>query len=145
MKRIILIIGLTFLMNHACQSHAGVPQSQNLVLEGIVKKIGVAQGASSGVLAVYQFAEYKVTSVCEGRYDQKEIVIDHLILEGNELDGLRPGDKVRLVIRKSNTIFTRNNESGFRNAEDKVEVFYIGEKPQILSPNCAPCEPCREV
>ena len=145
MKGIIVIIGLAFLLMHACQSKAEVTQSQNLVIEGIVEKIGVAPGAGSGVYAVYQFARYKVTSVCEGEYDQKEIVIDHLILDGNELDGFRPGDKVRLVISKSNTIFTRNNEDGFRNAHDKVDVFYIGEKPKLLSPNCVSCEPCREV
>lgn len=144
MKETIAIIGLTIVLIHACQSKARVPQSQsqNLVLEGIVEKIGNAPGVGSGFHAVYQFAKYRVTLVCEGEYDQQQIVVDHLMLYGNELDAFRPGDKVRLVIEKSKTIFTRNNEDGFRNTHDKVEVFYIGEKPQLLSPDCAPCEPC---
>ena len=144
MKGTIAIIGLTFVLIHACQSKARGPKSQspNLVLEGIVEKIGDAPGVGSGFHAVYQFAKYGVTSICEGEYDQQEIIVDHIILEGNELDRFRPGDKVRLVIKKSNTIFTRNNEDGFRNASDKVEVFYIGEKPKLLSPDCAPCESC---
>lgn len=144
MKGTIAIIGLTIVLIHACQSKARVPQSQsqNLVLEGIVEKIGNAPGVGSGFHAVYQFAKYRVTLVCEGEYDQQQIVVDHLMLYGNELDAFRPGDKVRLVIEKSKTIFTRNNEDGFRNTHDKVEVFYIGEKPKLLSPDCAPCEPC---
>ena len=145
MKGTVAIIGLALLLIHACQSKARVPQSQseNMVLEGIVERIGVAPRVGSGHLAVYQLAKYKVTSLCEGEYDQRDIVIDHLILFGNELDGFRPGDKVRLVIKKSKTIFTRNNEDGFRNADDEVEVFYVGEKPKLLSPNCAQCEPCQ--
>jgi hypothetical protein len=143
-KRTIAIIGLTIVLIHACQPKARVPhsQSQNLVLEGIVEKIGDASGVGSGFHAVYQFAKYRLISICEGEYDQQQIIVDHLILYGDELDGLRPGDKVRLIIKKSNTIFTRNNEDNFRNAHDKVEVFYIGEKPKLLSPDCAPCEPC---
>ena len=144
MKGTIAVIGLTLVAIHACQSKARVPtaQSQNLVLEGLVKKIGHAPGVGSGFHAVYQFAKYRITSVCDGEYNNREIVVDHLILHGNELDGFRRGDKVRLVIKKSNTIFTRNNEDGFRNAREKVEVFYIGEKPKLLSADCAPCEPC---
>ena len=107
-----------------------------------MEKIGVAPGVGSGEIAVYQFAKYRVTSVCAGEYAQPQIVVDHLMLYGNELDAFRPGDKVRLVIEKSKMIFTRNNEDGFRNADEKVEVFYIGEKPKLLSPDCAPCEPC---
>ena len=113
-----------------------------LLRERIVQKIGDAPGVGSGFHAVYQFAKYKVTSICEGEYDQQEIIVDHMMLEGNELDRFRPGDNVRLVIERSNTIFTRNNEDGFRNASHKVEVFYIGEKPKVLSPDCAPCQPC---
>lgn len=144
MKGTIAIIGLTILAIYACQSKARVleAQSQNLVLEGVVEKIGKSPGVGSGIHAVYQFAKYKVATVCEGEYDQQEIVVDHLLLYGNELDTFRPGDRVRLVIKKSNTIFLRNNEEGFRNADDKVEVFYIGEKPRLLSPECVSCEPC---
>ena len=144
MRGTIAIIGLTIVLIYTCQSKARVPQSQsqNLVLEGIVEKIGNAPGVGSGFHAVYQFAKYRVTFVCEGEYDQQQIVVDHLMLNGNELDAFRPGDKVRLVIEKSKTIFTHNNEDGFRNTHDKVEVFYIGEKPKLLSPDCALCEPC---
>ena len=144
MKGTIAIIGLTFVLVHACQSQ--VPslqsQSQNLVLEGTVEKIGVSPGIGSGGFAVYQFAKYRVSSVCEGDFDQQQIIVDHLLLHGNELDGLRPGDRVHLIVKKSDKIFTRNNEDGFRNANDKVEVFYIGEEPKLLPRDCVACEPC---
>jgi hypothetical protein len=135
-------IGLAILLSHTCQSSARVPQSSNLVIEAIVTKIGKAPGVGSGFHAIYQFAKYKVTSVCKGEYEQREIVVDHLILYGNELDELKSGDRVRLVIEKSNKIFSRNDEEGFRDANDKVETFYIGEKPQRLLANCVPCESC---
>jgi len=145
MKGTIAVIGLTLALIHSCQSKARVPEtrSPNLILEAVVEKIGEAPHVGSGFVAVYQFAKYRVTSVCGGEYDQQEIIVDHLMLSGNELDELRQGDKVRLVIEKSDTIFHRNNEEGFRNAEDKVKVFYIGEKPKLLGPNCARCELCQ--
>lgn len=144
MKGIIGVIGLAFMLVHACQSQAPGPQSQspNLVLEGTVEKIGVSPGVGSGGFAVYQFAKYRVNAVCEGEYGSQQIVVDHLLLRGNELDRFRPGDRVRLTIKKSNKIFTRNNEDGFRNANDKVEVFYIGEEPKLLPRDCLACEPC---
>ena len=140
----IAIICLALVFINACLSKAREAPSEthNLVIDAFVEKIGAAPGVGSGVRAVYQFAKYNVTQVCNGEYDQQDILVDHLLLYGNELDRFRPGDRVRLVIKKSNTIFKRNNEDGFRNAEDKVEVFYIGEKPKLLSPDCAPCEPC---
>ena len=144
MKEIIATICLAVVFIHACQSKARVAPSEthNLVIEAFVEKIGAAPRVGSGVRAVYQLAKYNVTQVCEGEYHQQDIVVDHLMLYGDELDGFRPGDKVRLVAKKSNRIFTRNNEEGFRNAQDKVEVYYIGEKPKLLSPNCGPCAPC---
>ena len=144
MKETISIMCLALMFIHACQSKARVPQSetQNLVIEAFVEKIGTAPRVGSGVRAVYQFAKYNVTKVCEGEYPQQDLVVDHLMLYGDELDRFRPGDRVRLVVQKSKKIFTRNNEDGFRNASDKVEFFYIGEKPKLLSPNCSPCEPC---
>jgi hypothetical protein len=51
--------------------------------------------------------------VCEGDYDQSEIIVDHLILAGNELEGVHAGSKVRLVLLKSKTIFVLNNEYAF--------------------------------
>jgi hypothetical protein len=147
LKGTIAIIGLTLLSIQACQSKAQVKQSQSqsqiLVLDATVEKIGRAPGVGSGIHAVYQLAKYGVTSVCEGQYDQQQIVVDHLMLYGNELDTFRPGDKVRLIIKKSDTIFSRYDEEGFRGAHDKVDVFYVGEKPKLLSLDCAPCEPCQ--
>ena len=143
-KETIALSCLALIVIHACRSTARVAPSetQNLVIEASVEKIGAAPRVGSGVRAVYQFGKYYVTQVCEGEYHQQDVVVDHLILYGDELDGLRPGDRVRLVVQKSKTIFTRNNEDGFRNARDKVEFFYIGEKPKLLSSDCARCEPC---
>ena len=145
MKGITAIIGLTVLLLHAC--HPGVralhSQGDNIIIEGIVEKIGDAPGVGSGDHAVYQFAKYRVTSVCEGEYNQKEIVIDHLILEGTELERLHVGDGVRLTIKKSKTIFNRRNEDGFRNPDDKIEIFYTAGKPALVPPNCGRCEPCK--
>src|ERR1044072_4997027 len=143
MKAIIVIfLGLTSVFVHACQSKAQNVQSSKLIIEATVEKIGKPPGGDSGLMAVYQVAKYKVTSVCNGDYDKKEIMVDHLIRLANDLEGLRPGDRVRLVLEKSPKIFVRNNEEGFRDASENVSTFYIGEKPKVLSSNCAACEPC---
>ena len=127
------------------QSKARVPetQSQKLVLDGVVEKMGKSPGVAGGLHAVYQLAKYRVETVCEGEYDQQEIVVDHLLLSGNEPDSSRPGDRVRLLIKKSNTIFTRYDEDGLRKPDDKVGVFDIGENPKLLGPDCVACEPCQ--
>jgi len=144
-KETISTICLALIFIHACQSKAreAVPETQTLVIDAFVEKIGAAPKVGSGVRAVYQFAKYNVTQVCKGEYRQQDIVVDHLMLDGNELDAFRPGDRVRLVIQQSKTILTRNNEDGFRNARDKVEFFYTGERPKLLGADCAPCAPCQ--
>jgi len=62
-----------------------------LVIEGTLEKLGPDTGMLSGRIAVYRLAKYRVERVCEGNYDSKEIVVDHLILSGKEFEDISVG------------------------------------------------------
>ena len=83
---------------------------------------------------IYQLAKYRVIQVCAGTYSQKEIVVDHLLVSGDELKSLRIGDKVYLTLQPSKTIEMRFDEEGFRNSSENVGTFYIGHKPSDTKP-----------
>jgi len=109
---------------------------------GTVEKIGRDPGAPSGVLAVYQLAQYRVDQVCEGEYVRKEIVVDHLIGTGDELNNIRVGDRVCVSVKISKSILVRNDEEGFRSAAESIEEFYIGGRPVKVAPETG-CRECR--
>lgn len=140
--RLKLCIGLAIVFANRCGSGARPPQPNILVVDAIVERIGKNPGVGSGVMAVYQLAKYTIVKVCTGEYAQPEIVVDHLLLTAEELNDLRVGDRVRLHVRRSETIFRRNNEDGFRKATDEIGEFYISDKPSVLSSDCKPCEEC---
>ena len=124
-------------INHRCDREQPATQSE-LVLAAVVEKIGKDPGVSSGYYLIYQLAKYRVVEVCVGNYSQKEIVVDHLLVSGDELKTLRVGDKVYLTLQPSKTIEMRFNEEGFRDSSQKVGTFYIGHKPDVTKP--APCK-----
>ena len=142
MRLKLCILGLAVVFADTCRSQTTPPPSENLMLDAIVERIGRNPGIGSGRLAVYQFAKYRIVEICAGEYGRPEIVVDHLILTTEELKELKVGDRVRLPVRRSKTILTRNNEEGFREATDEVSEFYIGERPMLLPANCKPCKPC---
>ena len=137
----IVIAGFLFLMtaiSHKCDSKQQTSQSE-LVLAAVVENIGKNPGVSSGVYLIYQLAKYRVVEVCAGTYTQKEIVVDHLLITGDELKSLRIGDKVFLTVHPSKAIGLRFDEEGFRSPSDKIETFYLGDEPEIIKP-----EQCKE-
>ena len=110
------------------------PAQSPLVIAAIVEAIGKHPGATSVRFEIYQLAKYKVVTVCAGTYEQKEIVVDHLLISGDELMSLHAGDKVYLTLSTSKTLPTRSNEEGFRTPSQTVETFYIGGKPDVTAP-----------
>lgn len=141
MRLKLCILGLAIVFANTCASGARPPESNILVVDAIVERIGQNPGVGSGVMAVYQLAKYTIVKVCAGEYAKPQIVVDHLLLTAEELNDLRVGDRVRLNMRRSKTIFTRNNEDGFREATDEIGEFYISDKPVRLPPNSTPCDP----
>jgi len=89
-----------------------------------VEKLGPDLGFGSGVLAVYRLAKYRVDKVCEGKYDGREIVVDHLIFTAREFEGIKVNDRVCLTVEISNKVIVRYNAEGIRSASDDVKTFY---------------------
>jgi hypothetical protein len=103
-------------------------------MAAVVEKLGKDPETSSGYYAIYQLAKYRVIAICKGDYDKKEIVVDHLLVSGDELKPFHVGDKVYLTLQPSKTIQLRFNEEGFRSPSETVETFYIGRKADVAKP-----------
>src|SRR5258705_12170715 len=69
-------------------------EGSRLVFEGTVVRIGKAPKILCGVVSPYRLAEYRIERVYEGKYDKREIVVDHLFCSFDVLSDLQPGDKV---------------------------------------------------
>jgi len=104
------------------------------LIAAVVEKIGKSPGVSSGGYTFYQLVKYRVVEVCAGTYNQKEIVVDHLLVSGDEVKSLRVGDEVYLSLDVSKTIEMRFDEEGLRSPSENVETFYIGHTPDTVKP-----------
>src|SRR5690348_2598276 len=124
---IVFLAGFLFSISAFSTTCAPKPQTtqSQLVIAAIVEGIGKHPGVTSGYYKIYQLAKYKVVAVCEGTFEQKEIVVDHLLVSGDELASLHVNDKVYLTLSLAKTISLRSNQEGFRTASQTVETFYI--------------------
>ena len=82
-NRVALVLALILVLTpliYGGSDHSRLPsQPENvLVFEGTIEKLAPNPGIVSGTIAVYRLARYRVTRVCSGKYEEKEIVIDHL-------------------------------------------------------------------
>ncbi|HYX72780.1 MAG TPA: hypothetical protein VE732_08415 [Nitrososphaera sp.] len=108
-----------------------------IVFEGTIMQIGPPDTVSEAVFTGYRLAKYRVERVCKGKYKKAEIIVDHFVLTGKELNGLSVGDKVYVTVKKMKKI-DRNNAVGIREVTDVVDVFYVGVEVSRISPeSCA--------
>jgi len=63
--------------------------SKKLVFVGTIEAIAPDTGILSGDLAIYRLIKYRVERLCQGEYKREDIVVDHLIVTGKELEGLK--------------------------------------------------------
>jgi len=118
----------------------GLP-NKTLVIEGTLEKLGPDTGMLSGRIAVYRLAKYRVERVCEGNYDSKEIVVDHLILSGKEFEDISVGDRVCLTLKISDQIAVRYNAEGIRRSTDTVKTFYVAH--ELITRRTHPSDCCK--
>ena len=71
------------------------------MFEGTVLAIGPSPGYGSGGVQGYQLVRYQINHLCEGDSDGAEIVVDHLLLEGDELKDLKVGYVACVGVTKS--------------------------------------------
>lgn len=127
--RILICALLITISGHQYVSANGVVD-RSLEFEGTVLKIGPNPGYLSGVNPAYQLVKYRVDRVISGKYKGKEIVVDHLLMDGKELNGVKVGDKVCISasIKSNSEIFLRTNAKGLREASQSVRTFYVAGK-----------------
>ncbi len=112
-----------------------------IVFEGTVECLGPDPGIMSGILAVYRLAKYRVQKVVVGEYAGSEMVVDHLILTGKELEGISVTDRVCVTVTASKKILARWNVEGIRDPSDDVPTFYIAAYVNKISGDgSSPCE-----
>lgn len=141
MKKMMLCVGVLILVssfvakmsiNDAKTSINDMPPiNEMLTFEGVVLRVGPHPGYLSGILPAYQLVKYRIERIIAGRYEGKEIVVDHLILTGNELEEIKIGDRVCITVRASDEIGIRRNVKGIRKASQVVKIFYIGGKVSL--------------
>lgn len=80
---------------------------------GRVERVGEPPGTVSGISHEYQQVRYRVLSVCSGELSRKSVIVDHLILTGDELRGVRRGKivKVTAVLETTEEIATADGTS----------------------------------
>jgi hypothetical protein len=98
------------------------------VFEGTVVRIGKAPKILCGVVSPYRLAEYRVERVYDGKYDKREIVVDHLFCSFDVLSDLQPGDKVLIVVDTQKKMLERSNDGEIRKDTDRVTSFYVARR-----------------
>jgi len=76
--------------------------------------------------------------VCEGDYTGSEIVVDHLMMSGRELEGLKVGNVVCVTVEKRKKLFGRWNARGIREPSEVINIFYRAQNLTRASCSCAP-------
>lgn len=109
-----------------------------IVFQGRLIKVDRSLREKSGQNLVYRLAKYKVEQVCEGEYTDSEIVVDHMVLTGRELKGLKVGDRVCVTVEKKKNITVRFNAPGIREPSDIVDMFYRAQNLTRAPCKCAP-------
>jgi hypothetical protein len=107
------------------------------VFEGTVIRLAQPTPAG-GVLAVYRPAKCRVERVCKGKIEGREIVVDHYIITGKELDGVGVGDRISVAVYEADGVRTRWDVEGIRGTSDAVKMFYVGGGVAPVKPS-----PCR--
>jgi hypothetical protein len=96
-----------------------------LIFEGKVLEIGPSPGYGSGGVQAYQLVKYRINDICEGTYEGEEIIVDHLLLDPDELKDLRVGDRVCVGVTKVKKTSSRRNDGKLRHDTDKVDAYYV--------------------
>jgi hypothetical protein len=81
---------------------AGHDRKCDLMVIARVTSIGEKPQGVSGRIAVYWIATYSIVEAFKNRPAKTEITVAHTVLTGNELTGVKVGDKILLCLNKCN-------------------------------------------
>jgi hypothetical protein len=125
---VLLLLGLPVTCRQVTSTPSESKATDTIVFEGTLEKLGPDPGIVSGILAVYRLAKYRVKRVCEGKYDAKEIVVDHLIFTSKEFEGININDRVCVRVRILDKVLVRYDAEGIRSPSDDVKTFYVAHE-----------------
>jgi hypothetical protein len=80
---------------------------------------------ASGTVTNYRLAKYEVLKVAEGIYKSPFIVVDQIVMRGDELQSLSPGDTVCVIVRRKPDLSPRFYAHGIRSKNERVDWFYV--------------------
>jgi hypothetical protein len=107
------------------QTNRRPPIKVDVVIEGTVLNISPPTPVS-GLVFYYRLVKYRVERVCKGKYAGAEIIVDHQIIAGSELDDVKVGDRVGVAVRRAESVAKRWDAEGIRDPSDVIKVFYVG-------------------
>lgn len=136
MKTVIGLLLLTITLSAPLSQRLNLPR-ERLIFEGRILAIGPSPGYGSGGVQAYQLVRYHVNHVCDGSYDGKEILVDHLLLDPDELKELRVGDVVCVGVTKSKDMNSRWNDGQLRRESDKVDAYFVALDTFIRNCRCS--------
>jgi hypothetical protein len=136
LKILVMVLFSIFAIGGAGIAQVIKPTDKKILFEGKVSKVGEKNELMSGVFASYQLMEYNVIKVVKGNYADNKIIVDHLVLSGKELNGVKLGSKVCIEVTKIKNLPDRMDDNIVRRSEDKVDWFYLGRlyRPYKNSP-----------
>jgi len=130
MRKLLLVV-ITLTVLYGSSGAIGLPTRKGnkpIIIEGTILDMSptFGQGKPSGIFPHYRLVKYRVDRVCKGKYEEDEIVIDHIIVSGDELKDRKVGDKVYALtwrIKKEGTIYTYK---GIRDSTEGIKYLYHG-------------------
>jgi hypothetical protein len=95
---------------------------------------------SSGYFVFFRLAKYRIEKVCRGKYDKKEIIVDHLSLyTGEELEGIKVGDRVYFAVEPAKKeSLGKTLVGGIRESYDSLDAIYVGG--EVIQANGEDCK-----
>jgi hypothetical protein len=120
-----LSLAFVALLTSCHEVKSAVDSESIIVFEGTIERLAPNPEFVSGWNAVYRLAKYRVERVCAGEFEGKEIVIDHIVFDRKEFEGVNVGDRVCVAAKISSRIDTRIDADDIRSPSQNVTTFYI--------------------
>lgn len=135
MRPLILVI-LSCLAFASVLGQTKTRESNWLVFEGTVMKIGRAPSVVCGVTAPYRIAKYKIEKIHEGRYDKADIVVHHLFCRTDVLEDLKDGDRVLVMIDLRSPPAQVSPDGDILKSEDRLKKYYAAKRVAKVTTCC---------
>src|ERR1044072_3496569 len=107
-------------VNKAQRVEKAPEASEVIVFEGTLDKLGPDPGFVSGTLAAYQLAKYRVERICEGQYEETEIIVDHRVFTRKEFEGINVNDRLCITVKKSTDMSEQFYDNVLRSPKDDI-------------------------